>query len=42
MDVTEAVTERVDIIGDLVGADTTVTVAVLEAPGTLSGKGGSR
>ena len=36
MDVTEAVAERVDIIGALVGADTTVTVAVLEAAGTVA------
>ena len=35
MDVTEAVAERVDIIGALVGADTTVTVAVPEAAGTV-------
>ena len=36
VDVTEAVAERVDIIGALVGADTTVTVAVLEAIGTVA------
>ena len=36
MDVTEAVAERVDIIRALVGADTTVTVAVLEAVGTVA------
>ena len=36
VDVTEAVAERVDIIGALVGADTTVTVAMLEAAGTVA------
>ena len=36
VDVTEAVAERVDIIGALVGADTTVTVAVPEAAGTVA------
>ena len=36
VDVLEAVAERVDIIGALVGADTTVTVAVLEAIGTVA------
>ena len=35
MDVTEAVAERVDMIGALVGADTTVTVVVLKAAGTV-------
>ena len=35
VDVTEAVAERVDIIGALV-ADTTVTVAVFEAAGTVA------
>ena len=36
VDVTEAVAERVDIIGALVGADTTVTVAVLKAAETVA------
>ena len=39
VDVTEAVAERVDMIGALVGADTTVTMAVLEAAGTVAGAG---
>ena len=36
VDVTEAAADRVDIIGALVGADTTVTVAVLEAARTVA------
>ena len=36
VDVTEAAAERVDIIGALIGADTMVTVALLEAAGTVA------
>ena len=37
VDVTEAVAERVDMIGALDGADTMVTVVVDEAAGTVAG-----